>query len=130
MNGNLLDTSIIIDVLRGDADAVDFLHNLSGEVFVSVIAVGELLYGASKSTKVEHNIKLVRDVTSDIDVLPIDIETAEAYGQIKTDLVKKGFKIPENDIWIAATAQRNGLALATYDSHFKHISNLEVVGIE
>ncbi|HEV8045487.1 MAG TPA: PIN domain-containing protein [Rubrobacter sp.] len=37
-----------------------------------------------------------------------------------------GRPIPENDIWIAATALQHGLVLVTRDSHFEHVEGLRV----
>ncbi|NSW90958.1 MAG: PIN domain-containing protein [Firmicutes bacterium] len=42
-------------------------------------------------------------------------------------MIRKGINIPENDLWIAATAIANNLKLATFDHHFTHIDGLEVV---
>ncbi len=59
-------------------------------------------------------------------VLSSDAITAKEYGNLKSDLRKKGKPIPENDIWIAAIAVQYGLRLITKDSHFKYIDNLDV----
>jgi len=40
----------------------------------------------------------------------------------------KGRPIPSNDLWIAATSLRHGLALATLDTHFKEIDGLLLAG--
>jgi predicted nucleic acid-binding protein len=37
---------------------------------------------------------------------------------------QKGRPIPSNDLWLAASALQQGLALATYDDHFSTISGL------
>ena len=39
----------------------------------------------------------------------------------------KGISIPENDLWIAATALIKELTLVTYDEHFKHINGLSLL---
>lgn len=39
----------------------------------------------------------------------------------------KGCPIPDNDIWIAATAMQYGLSLATRDKHFREIDGLSLV---
>ncbi|TKB98659.1 PIN domain-containing protein [Pedobacter cryophilus] len=57
-------------------------------------------------------------------LLIADKETANQYGLIKTQLLQKGKPIPENDIWIAATAKQHQIKLITLDKHF-----LEVEGI-
>ena len=128
VSGNLLDTNVIVKVLRGDPEAIGFLNSLGTDVFTSAVVIGELLYGANKSVKAEQNRQLVREKTESLEVLPIDIETAEVYGQIKDQLAKEGRNIPENDLWIAATAKKHGLALVTLDSHFKYVSGLAVLG--
>ena len=43
---------------------------------------------------------------------------------MKAALAKKGTPIPENDIWIAATALETGARLVSYDSHFDHVGGL------
>lgn len=40
----------------------------------------------------------------------------------------KGRMIPENDIWIAASALRHGFTLATRDRHFDEVEALEIEG--
>jgi predicted nucleic acid-binding protein len=36
----------------------------------------------------------------------------------------KGRPIPSNDLWIAASSLQHGLALSTFDDHFRHIDGL------
>ena len=59
-----------------------------------------------------------------MEAILIDEETAEFYAKIYWDLKKKGTPIPSNDIWVAASAMRHGLALFTYDDHFKSVDGL------
>ncbi|MEO1367025.1 MAG: PIN domain-containing protein [Acidobacteriota bacterium] len=40
---------------------------------------------------------------------------------------QRGRPIPENDMWIAASALQHNLALATRDSHFQTVEDLSVV---
>ena len=48
------------------------------------------------------------------------------YRRIKAELRVKGKMIPDNDIWIAATAFQYDLILATRDGHFQHINGLRI----
>ncbi len=73
------------------------------------------------STHVQKNIKGIQKITSRYNVLLIDEQTTINYGSIKATLRKNGSPIPENDIWIAAIAQRYELTLITRDGHFKKI---------
>jgi predicted nucleic acid-binding protein len=49
------------------------------------------------------------------------------YGIVKEQLRKIGVNIPENDIWIAATAKARNCRLLTYDAHFKSVDGLSVI---
>ena len=92
-----------------------------------MVVVGELFYGAYKSARKDENMALFTAVLSTFEILPIDEPVAVSYAIIKTDLIKNGIKIPENDLWIAATAHANDLSLATFDSHFENISIIKII---
>jgi tRNA(fMet)-specific endonuclease VapC len=127
MNGSVIDTNVIIRMLNGDETAVNLLSMISG-AFIPIIVVGELFYGAEKSTRRQENMKLFSKVIDSFDgILTVDETVAESYGAIKFDLKKNGFTIPENDLWIAAVSHAHNLPLATFDEHFKHISRIEVI---
>lgn len=125
MTGNkfLLDTNIIAGWLKGEVAIADKIDKAK-EVYIPIIVVGELYYGALYSTHVQKNLKAVQNIISHYNVLIIDEETTLVYGNIKAALRKKGKPIPENDIWIAAIAQRYELTVITRDKHFKEIESI------
>lgn len=123
----LLDTNVISALLKGEVAVADLIDAAS-EVFIPVTVVGELYYGALYSEHIAKNITNIQKVTSQYEVLKVDEETAEVYGNIKTLLRKKGRPIPENDIWIAAISIQYQLSLMTRDGHFSEIDNLNVIG--
>lgn len=125
MNGSLLDTNVIIKLFKGEPDVVKIFESLE-EIFIPVIVLGELYYGAYKSKNTIENIKLFSDFVSEYKILDVDYETSEVYGKIKTDLVSKGINIPENDLWIAAIAVKNDIELITHDRHFININMLKL----
>jgi tRNA(fMet)-specific endonuclease VapC len=53
-----------------------------------------------------------------------DLHVAREYGRLKRDLRAKGKPLPENDLWIAATANRLQLIVVTRDRHFDEIDGL------
>jgi len=59
-------------------------------------------------------------------VLARDAATAQTYGSIKDDLTRQGLFIPDNDVWIAATAIQYQVTLAARDAHFNWIAALQV----
>ena len=119
----LLDTNIVIGLLEGD-EAVRSRLSQAVEVFVPTIVLGELYFGARKSANWEENVARIDDFASRAAVLAPDTEVARRYGIIKTSLREQGRPIPENDVWIAATAERNELTLVTRDTHFEQVATL------
>lgn len=124
-NKYLLDTNIIIAWLQGETAIADKIEKAE-EVHIPIIVVGELYYGATFSIHVHKNIKEIKKVTSNYNVLLIDEETAINYGNIKTALRKIGKPIPENDIWIAAIARQYELIVVTRDKHFETIDSISL----
>jgi tRNA(fMet)-specific endonuclease VapC len=126
MNGRyLLDTNILVAVLNDDPAVVRRLRT-PVELMISVISFGELLRGAYGSQRTESNLERVRDLATKVPVIPCTVATAESYARIKQRLRSKGRPLPENDIWIAASAQQHGLVLATRDRHFREIDELSI----
>src|SRR4030066_114786 len=100
MNGSiLLDTSVIIELFAGEEDVVQ-LFQRAESVFVPSIAIGELFYGARKSSRIEENLAQIERFASANVVLACDADTARWYGSVKDQLRRAGKLIPENDIWI------------------------------
>ncbi len=126
MNGKfLLDTNIIIGVFAKDLT----IHKrmiIASEVFAPSVAIGELYYGAYKSAQKQKNIECIAAFVHDNTILQIGAETARIYGDIKNRLKSIGKPIPENDIWIAATAQQFDIVLATRDTHFSVIDDIDI----
>lgn len=125
MDGNkfLLDTNALI-ALQRDNEVLKKKLSTATDVFVPVVAVGELYYGAYKSGRVEINRQNVATFIVGRVVLQVDDDTADVYGQVKQGLRAKGRPIPENDIWIAALAIQYDLTLITDDAHFAEVDSL------
>lgn len=119
----LLDTSIVIPLFRGE-DTVQALLSTADEIFLSSIVLGELYFGAEKSDRVQTHRQQIQDFAESCTQLACDGEVARFYGRIKLQLARIGKPIPENDLWIAATAMRHELALVTRDGHFSDIEGL------
>jgi predicted nucleic acid-binding protein len=64
---------------------------------------------------------------SKFEILPIDDDIAVSYALIKSELEKTGKKLPENDVWIAATAHVYGLPVISFDKHFSYISQIQLI---
>ena len=126
MNGNLMDTNVIVRILNNDTELIDQLSEI-GSLCTCSIVLGELLYGAAKSLRTEQNRNAAISFCSCYPLYTVTDSVADVYGSIKHSLLSHGHVLPENDIWIAATALANDMAIVTQDKHFDFIPNLKVI---
>ena len=124
MSGKIaLDTDIAIKFLNGDTEIDNFLSNYS-EIYLPVIVVGELIYGALNSKHAEQNLERHKRLIQRSRILEISESTANTYAKTRMGLKKKGKPIPENDLWIASICIEHRIPIISNDSHFKDIDNL------
>lgn len=119
----LLDTNIIVALFAKD-NKVQIRIDQANVVLIPSIVIGELYYGARKSTRIEENLQKITELMAVSAILDCDSETAYHYGIIKNGLKLKGKPIPENDIWIAATALQYDLVVVSRDAHFHEVAGL------
>jgi tRNA(fMet)-specific endonuclease VapC len=110
----MLDTNIVIYVIKRRPIEVMELFNLhAGQMCISSITLAELLHGAEKSSKPEHNMRQVEDFVSRLEVLEYGVKAASHYGDIRAVLEHKGAPIGVNDFHIAGHARSEGMTLVT-----------------
>ena len=129
MSGNrfLLDTNIVVPFLNGDQEILDRFKQLP-EINIPFLSLGELYYGAHKSSKTVQNLEKIKlFIESHCNVIHSSELTTEFYGELKNELLKQGTPIPENDIWIASLSREHSFTLVTRDKHFKNITDLNLV---
>lgn len=119
----LLDSNIIIGLFAEDAAVKQGVIE-ADEVFIPIIVIGELYYGARNSGQSEINVMRIDTFVSHNVILDCDSRTASHYRIVKHGLKGKGRPIPENDIWIAAIAIQHGLRLISRDEHFFYVDKL------
>jgi len=123
----VLDTSVVVDYLRKlDLKLIRELEEAE-DLYLPLVVLGELLYGAYKSNQREQTLADVKRFTGVCTLLVPDETTADLYGQIKASLARQGTPIPQNDIWIAALSLEHQFPLATRDAHFLKVSGLIVL---
>ena len=123
---NLLDTSVVIEYLRFRSDIQTKLQAIEF-IYLPLVVIGELLYGAFRSKDSETASKQINEFCRACIILLPDEETAVQYARTKVQLADAGTPIPQNDIWIAATAKQYGLSVAARDRHFSQIADLTVL---
>jgi tRNA(fMet)-specific endonuclease VapC len=124
--GRLLpDTNAVVAFFRGDRGVVDAL-DAADEVVLAAIVLGELTYGVLNSHKVDENLGRIERLRSRCHFAPVDENVVRENGRIRLALKRRGRPIPENDIWIAATAVAYGAVVVTNDEHFDAVEGLAV----
>jgi predicted nucleic acid-binding protein len=114
MNSVLADTNIISEIMRPQPDPqVDsWFRGLSG-VSISIITVEEIISGLRRKQFLEKEAWFRRFIAQALRVLPLDIEAAIWTGEMRGRLAASGTTVHQADAFIAATAWRHGLVLAT-----------------
>jgi tRNA(fMet)-specific endonuclease VapC len=126
----LLDTSFIIDLLRGREKAVRKIKTLEAESIASNISspsIFELFVGISLTKKPASEKKRIMDVLESWGTLFLDSECAARGGTIHGQLIRDGQPIDPEDSMIAAIALVNDETLLTKNSkHFSRVPDLKI----
>ncbi len=116
----LLDTCILIDILRGKPSAVDLYSNLEAEAAVSVVSVQELLAGARPA-----ELKDIQALLATFTHVPVDFDVAYKSGEYLNQYFRS-HGVGSNDSFIAATATLFNYQLLTLNlKHFPMIPDLK-----
>lgn len=126
----VLDSSVIIDMLAGDADTVARVQDRSEPYLTSSLCVFEVLQGklGSGTTDVEAARRDFDGVRSLALTEDVSLEAA----RLQDDLLADGERMPTRDLLIAATAKAAGDELVVADGDFGTSaleSHLEVTNV-
>jgi tRNA(fMet)-specific endonuclease VapC len=125
--GSILpDTNAFIALLAGDA-SVGAILDAADDVFLAAVVLGELTYGALDSRMADTDLARIQAVRDECRFAAVDEAVVAAYGRVRLGLRQRGRPIPENDIWIAATAIATGAAVLTRDEHFQAVDGLSLM---
>src|SRR5258707_14149595 len=95
----LVDTNIVSAHFKADPAATPKLESCE-RIYLPLVVLGELLFGAHKSPHPERNLQRVRRFQEAATLLLPDGGTAAIYGRVKANQSVAGTPIPENDLWI------------------------------
>jgi tRNA(fMet)-specific endonuclease VapC len=128
MTGSIcvLDTNIVVAILNGDQTVSQYLASFP-TVCLPIPVIGELTFGALNSQRPAENLSRVQKFIGSSRLLDSTVQTARVYAEVRLGLKRKARPIPENDIWIAASAVEHGLPLATRDAHFTNVDQLTLL---
>jgi len=122
-----LDSSVIVRHMRTADAAVAGQLKAATELYLPLTALGEMRFGILRAGNSRRAIEQWERFFREVIVLLPDEATATAYAELKQALATKGKPIPENDLWIAATARSHGLPLYCKDAHFDELADLMTI---
>lgn len=110
---HLLDTDVVVDVLRRDPAMRLRLEAVGASVAISSITLMELTYGVWRSSRPQANGEAIDQLLSFVDVLDFGSAAAREAGAVRAHLAAEGRPIGAYDTLIAGHAKAEGLTLAT-----------------
>jgi tRNA(fMet)-specific endonuclease VapC len=122
----VLDTDIVIDVLRGRREVITKLAKVSpDDVAVTTMTVAALLYGALGSREPAKNRAEVVRLVNAVRTVPFGRRAAALHAQLRDRLRQK--PIGPNDLVIAATTLAVDATLVTANTReFERVAGLRV----
>ena len=126
----ILDSTFLVDVLRGRGDVAELIEELdaSGTPFVSAVTTMELSEGIHLAEATERERTAVEELLTEVNELPFDRECAMRAGRISAELSSSGERIDVADVMIGATALVHGRPVVTGNAdNFERIEELSVV---
>jgi len=98
------------------------------EIYLPAMVLAELQIGWLRAHGSPHRqMRRFEDFLSIMFFLPILRSTVSFYIEIRRNLELVNAIIPENDLWIAATAKEHDLPLLTGDDHFRRVSGITLL---
>ncbi len=119
-----LDTTAVVLHLRQRSEPVSRRLASASELYLPVTALGELWYGVEHSDNPDRTRASLEKILAEAIIIYQDEETAKIYARLKEHLARAGTPIPDNDLWIAATAHSHHLLLFHNDAHFERLDTL------
>ncbi|HKG04760.1 MAG TPA: PIN domain-containing protein [Conexibacter sp.] len=127
MTRAIADTSVFIAQEAGRE-----LGELPEEIAVSVVTAAELELGVLRAKDTDtraRRLATLAQVRATYLLLPVDAETASCFARIAAGELEAGRRIRRHDAWIAATALRHGVAVATQDADFSAFASVDVIRV-
>ena len=124
----LLDSDICIFAMKRRTPALlRRLDQRATTSAISVVAYGELAFGEAMSVRREEAAAHLAALLETLQVLPLPLEAARRYAEIRAQLQRIGQPIGSNDLWIAAHALADDLTLVTNNEReFQRVPGLRV----
>ncbi|WP_255193179.1 PIN domain-containing protein [Natronobeatus ordinarius] len=112
-----LDSSVIIDMLEGVEDTVEFVESQGTPYLTSAICVYEVLEGPLGSGRTD--VEAERQRFGGVRALEFNESLALEAARLQDELLDEGTRMAVRDLMIAATARSTGDHLVVADADFQ-----------
>ncbi len=118
----ILDTSAAIEILKATEKGNEIKKHLENqEASITAFTVHELMMGVRES-----EITKTQAFLTSIKIFDFDTVSAIESAKIEKQLISKGKKIEESDVFIAGICLSNNSKLITLDKDFLEVKDLDV----
>jgi len=112
----MLDTDTCIAIIKKHPVALKKLRGKSiGQVGLSSITLGELAFGAHKSSRPKDAHSALSEFLLALDITAFDEDAALRYGEVRASLARRGKPIGPLDTLIASHAHALDVILVTHN---------------
>ncbi len=123
----ILDTDHWVAVLRGKL-SIKGRSTADEDLAITTISIGELSYGAARSSRRADNLEKLGILINSVIVLPYDRGAAHRFGIIKADLEREGRRLDSQDLAIACIALDYSALLVSHN--VRHIERVPELRLE
>lgn len=112
----LVDTDTCSAFIRGNRAVWPKFMQYFGRIHVSTITAAELWTWVLKPGVSSAREQGVRDLLNNTNVLPVDLDVARRFGEVRANQLVRGTVTPSLDLLIASTALCHNLTLVTHNT--------------
>jgi tRNA(fMet)-specific endonuclease VapC len=124
----LVDTGTCSAHLKGNGVVFNRFPQFTGQLYVSVITMGELYDWALRAHASPKRLLSIDGLLKEVTVLEVDLAIARKHGELQAGFRDIGQPAPELDLFNGSTALVHGLTLATHNvQDFRRISGPHIV---
>jgi predicted nucleic acid-binding protein len=122
----LLDTNVLLLIARGKAAGRWLMDTYAlgtrpERPLLSIVSLGELRRIGTRQGWGESRFAALDRIAADLLPVGINDRVVRGYAEAGAHLDAAGLRIPQNDLWIAATASASRAVLLTTDSDFDRL---------
>ena len=124
----ILDTTFVIDILKGRPEAIEKLRQMERArhpILLTTVSIFELWQGIEVKDKEKE--EKIKETLENFPFVTLDLRGAELAGNIHGGLERKGMVIDPEDSMISGIAlSRNEAVLTRNERHFKRVNGLRI----